>query len=649
MVKAFNVKEVPMFRFRSASFAAALAFVLALSVGALAAEQSKEVPDFSMKARSEVPVEYTWRIDDIYPTYEDWQKDKEALVALIPQIEVKKAGWTESAQKMADLGELNDAIWRKAEKLFVYASLQSDMDMGESKFQVMKGELQSIFVDLGVKLAFMEEDLLTVSDETFAAYFKAEPRLEPFRFGIEQTIRKRAHILPEDQQKIVSMTGLFAGTPAKASGFLNDVDIPAPEVKLSDGSTVTLNNAAYNRLRGSKEPADRTTVMRAHWKNRKQYENTFAALFDGSMKQHLFTAQSRNYKDCLEARLDDDNIDTLVYFQLVKSVNDHIGTFHRYLKLKGKLQGLDTMRYEDIYGSAVKSVDKTFTWDESASLIMESLKPLGNEYGAVLKQAFENRWIDRYPNKGKQGGAYSGGVYDVHPYVKMNFNGKYNEVSTIAHELGHAVHSHFANKTQPHPNAGYPLFLAEIASTFNETLLLRHMLKSEKDDLFKLFLLDAYLDQVRGTIYRQTLFAEFELAMHRRVEEGGTLTPDWLNSTYLGLTRRYYGHDTGVLRVDDYIQNEWSGIPHFFRNYYVYQYSTGMIASMALVENAMKGTDGVTRYLDLLRAGGSDYPLTLLKKAGVDMMTPAPAEAAFKTIDGLITEMEKIVAKLEKK
>lgn len=637
-----------MFRFRPVMLAVLLV-VLALSGGAVAAEQSKEVPDFSMKPRSEVPVEYTWRVEDIYPTYEDWQKDKEALVALIARIEAKKEGWTGSARKMADLFELSDAIGLKAEKLFMYASLQSDMDMGESKFQVMKGELQSIFVDLGVKLAFMEEDLLALKDETFAAYFKEEPRLEPFRFGIEQTLRRRPHILPEDQQKIVSMTGLFAGTPGKAAGFLNDVDIPAPEVKLSDGTTITLNNAMYNRYRGSQEPADRTTVMQTYWKNRKQYENTFASLFDGAMKQHLFTAQSRSYEDCLAARLDDDNIDTLVYHQLVKSVNDHIGTFHRYLTLKGKLQGLDTMRYEDIYGSAVKSVDKTFTWDESAALIMESLKPLGTEYGAVLKQAFENRWIDRYPNKGKQGGAYSGGIYGVHPFVKMNFNGKYNEVSTIAHELGHSAHSYLANKTQPHSNAGYPLFLAEIASTFNETLLLKHMLKSEKDDLFKLFLLDAYLDQVRGTIYRQTLFAEFELAMHRRVEEGGTLTPDWLNTTYLDITRRYYGHDKGVLRVDDYIQNEWSGIPHFFRNYYVYQYSTGMIASMALVENALADTKGVERYLDMLRAGGSDYPLTLLKKAGVDMMTPAPADAAFKTIDGLITEMEKIVARIEKR
>ena len=430
---------------------------------------------------------------------------------------------------MAELYELRTRSGRKAEA-FRYASFQSDVDMSNSKFQVMKGELQSMFVQIGSKLAFINEDLLTM-DETLAAYFEEE--LKPYRFSIEQTIRLREHVLPEDQQQIVSRTGLFGGAPAKAANMLNDVDMPAPEVKLADGSTVTLNNATYYRLRASKDPADRTLVMKTYWENRKKYENTFAALFDGEMKRHLFGAQTTKYKDCLEARLDGDGIDTLVYYQLIKSVNDNIGVFHRYLKLKGRLQGLDTMRYEDIYGSAVKAIDKTYTWDEARALVQQSLKPLGPEYGAVLKDAFENRWIDRYPNKGKQSGAYSGGVYGVHPFVKMNFNGSYNEVSTIAHELGHSVHSYLAQKNQSYSDAGYPLFLAEIASTFNETLLLKHMLKSEKDDLFKLYLLDSYLDQVRGTIFRQTLFAEFELAMHRRVEEGKALTPDWLNEKYL--------------------------------------------------------------------------------------------------------------------
>jgi oligoendopeptidase F len=622
-----------------------LALALLVSGPRVAAE--KGIPDYSMTPRAEVPVKYTWRVEDIYPTLEDWQKDKEALVKLIAEVSEKAPGWTESAGKMADLYELNEAVNRKAERLYQYAALQSDADMSNSKFQVMKGEMQSLFVDIGVKFAFMEPDLLKVKDETLAAYFKGESRLAPFRFTIEQTLRLRAHILPEDQQKIVSMTGLFGSTPRRAANFLNDVDIPPPEVKLSDGREVELNPAMYNRYRASKEPSDRTLVMRTYWNNRKHYENTFAALLDGQGKEDLFGARARDYVDCLQARLFPDAIDTLVYYQLIESVRDNLDIFHRYLRLKGHLQGLDTMRYADIYGSAVNAVEKTFTWDEARTLVTESLKPLGKEYGEIIKKAFDDRWIDIYPNKDKATGAYSSSVYGIHPYVKLNYDGLYGDVSTIAHELGHSMHSYFADKTQPYPNAQYPIFLAEIASTFNETLLLRYMLSHETDDLFKLYLIDSYLDQVRGTIYRQTLFAEFELAAHRRVEQGKTLTPDWLDKTYLDLTRFYYGQDKGVLRVDDYIENEWSGIPHFYRDYYVFQYSTGMIASMALAAKALASTEGVDRYLELLKAGGSDYPLALLKKAGVDMMTPEPAREAFKTIENLVMEEEKIVARLK--
>ncbi len=445
----------------------------------------------------------------------------------------------------------------------------------------------------------------------------------------------------------MTMTGLFGGAPSRASSFLNDVDIPPPTATFSNGEAVTLNYANYVRYRAANNAADRTLAMKTFWANHMKYENTHAALLDGELKRHLFGARVRGYTDCLEASLFRNDIDPAVYHQLIASVRENLPLFFRYMKLKGALMGLaDTMRYEDIYGSAVPSIERSYTYDEAQKIILGALKPLGKEYESVLRKAFGNRWIDIYPNKNKQTGAYSGGVYGVHSYIKMNYDGKYDAVSTLAHELGHAVHSNFANETQPFSDAGYPLFLAEIASTFNETLLLKYMLKNEKDDLFKLWLIDQYLIQVRSTIYRQTMFAEYELAMHRRVEEDKTLTPDWLSSTYLDLTRTYYGHDQGVARVDDYIRNEWSSVPHFYRYYYVYQYSTGMIASMALVDQALAGKEGVERYLALLKSGGSDSPLKLLKKAGVDMTTPEPAKAAFKTVEGLVIEMEKIVARL---
>ena len=634
-----------MFRSKAAVFAVLLLLVVQSALAADAPQ--KQIPDFSMKPRSDVPVQYTWKVEDIYAMDEDWQKDRGALEGLIGEIDAKAAGWTESAAKMLALLDLTDAIYQKASRLATYASLRSDVDMGDSKYQVMRGDVQSLWVQIGVKLAFMEEDLLKVKEEALRGYFAAEPRLEPYRFTIEQTLRRRAHILPADQQRIVSQTGLFTSVPSQASKYLNDVDLPTPDVTLADGSKVTLNMANYLLYRGSKEPKDRTAVMTTYWANHKRFEHTFATLLDGAMKQHLFSARTGNYKDCLEARLFDDNIDTTVYYQLLASVKANLGPFHRFLALKKQLLGLDTLRYEDIYASAVKSIDKQYTFEESRAIILAATKPLGKEYAAALTEAFDNRWIDIYPNKNKGSGAYSGGVYGVHPYVKMNYNGEYDALSTLAHELGHAMHSYLANKSQPHPNAGYTLFLAEIASTFNETMLLNYMLKTEKDDLVKLFLLDNYLDQVRGTIYRQTLFADWELQAHRRVEAGKTLTPDWMSKTYLDITRQYYGADKGVIQVGDYIQNEWSGIPHFYRFYYVYQYATGMIASMALANQALTSKDGVEKYLEMLKSGGSDYPLNILKKAGVDMTTPAPAEAAFKRIDNLVSEMEKIVARLK--
>jgi oligoendopeptidase F len=318
--------------------------------------------------------------------------------------------------------------------------------------------------------------------------------------------------------------------------------------------------------------------------------------------------------------------------------------------LRKRLLGLPEMKYGDIYASAVPAVEKIYPFDEARQLVQAAMAPLGPEYGATLRRAFDERWIDIYPNKGKQSGAYSSGVFGVHPYVKMNYDGGYDNVSTLAHELGHSMHSYFSNQAQHFANAQYPTFLAEIASTFNEHMLVRQMLKSETDDALKLFLLDSYLEQIRGTLFRQTLFAEFELAIHEKAEQGQTLTPDWLDKTYLDLTRAYYGHSQGVVEVEDYIQSEWSGIPHFYYNFYVFQYSTGIVASMALSDMVLKGGEAErARYLNFLKAGGSKFPLDTLREAGVDMATPAPIVTALKQFDEMVGEMEIIAGRLEAK
>jgi len=633
------------------SFVATLFFaVLAPSLlGALQKGASeKKIPDYSMVARRDIPREFTWRVEDVYATPEEWKADKEALPKLISRVDEMAKDWTSSPQKMLAMLELTSEINRKSIKLLSYASFLKDTDMANSLYQMMQGEVQSILVQLNAKLAFFNPDVLALGSDKFAQFLKVEPGLEPYRFGIEDVLRTKDHILPADQQRIASLTGLFGGATANAATMLNNSEIPPVDITLSDGTKVTLNYANYVRYRGSKNAADRSLVMTSFWANQKKFENTLAILQDGAIKQHLFNAQIHQFKDSLEARLFGDNIDPEVYRQLIRSTRENLTPLHRYLELKKKLLGLEKFRYDDIYASAVASVDKLTTYDEATSLLLDVLKPLGKDYADALIAAFGNRWIDIYSNKDKESGAYSSGVYGVHPFIKLNYTGKYDTVSTLAHELGHALHSHFADKTQHFANSQYPTFLAEIASTFNENLLMDYLVKNEKDDLFKLTILDSYLDRVRGTMYRQTLFAEFELAMHQRVEQGQTLTPDWLNQKYLELTRAYYGHDKGVCDVGDYIQVEWNNISHFFLNYYVFQYSTGIIASMALAEAVINGGPAEqARYLELLKAGGSDYPIAILKKAGVDMTTPAPAAAAFKRFDKLVGEMEKIVERLK--
>jgi len=610
--------------------------------------QEKKIPDYSNTLRKDIPEEFKWKIEDIYMNDDAWQKDKEALKSLLEKITIKSKSWTESSANMFAMLKSIDEAYMKLQRLYDYAKRQYDMEMSNSKFHIMKGEIQAMQVDAGVKLTFINDDILKMKDETIGKYFNENAELGQYRFFVEQIVRARKHILPIEQEKIISLTGLYSSSIADAASILNDVDKISPEVTLSTGEKVALNYMNYFLLRSSKNPDDRSLVMRTFWNNHKNYKNILAALFDGGMKQHLFNVKVRNYQSCLQSRLYADNIDTTVYLTLINSVKNNLKPLHRYLKLKQKLLGLSVFRYDDVYASAVKNVDKQFTYEEAKEILLNAYKPLGEDYCKVVEKAFDDRWIDVYPNKDKETGAYSGGIYDVHPYIKMNYNGEYDAVATLSHELGHALHSYLSSKEQPYINSNYSTFTAEIASTFNENLLMDYMLKNEKDDLFKLYIIDQYLDGARATIYRQTLFADFELAMHRQVEEGKSLTAEWLDEKYLNLTREYYGHDKGITQVDDYIECEWGNVPHFFLNYYVFQYSTGLISSMALFQNLKSGKEGaLEKYLTMLKAGGSDYPVSLLQKAGVDMTNEEPYKAALTRFDNLVTEMENIVARLK--
>lgn len=606
--------------------------------------RKKEIPDFSQVERANVPEETTWNAADVYAGVEEWYAEKALLPAMIDKIEELSGKWTASPANLLQLLSHIDEVEKKITNLTIYTNLQADTDMGNSLYQSLKGEIQVIYVNLQGVLSFIEPDILKLGKEKIDEYIAKEPELKVYSLFFDSILRMETHILDAEKEEIAALTGLFSGAAEKASSMLNNVEIPFPGITLSDGTRVKLNQANYIRFREAKNREDRRKVMRTFWKNHAKFKNTHAVLLDAEIKQHLYNMRVHRFESCLHASLYPRNIAVEVYHTLIETVKQNLAPLHRYLKLKARLLKLDRMTYDDIYTSAVPAVEKTFTIEEAKSLVRKSLKPLGPEYGKILHEGFENRWMDIYPNKGKRSGAYSNGsVYDGHPFVLMNYNGTFNTVSTLAHEYGHALHSYFSNKAQPYPRAHYPIFLAEIASTFNEALLVNYLVKTGEDDLLKLYILDQYIEGLRGTLYRQTLFAEFELAMHRAVEEGQTLTHDRLDKKYLELTRLYYGHDRDVIRVDKYIENEWSGIPHFYYNFYVYQYSTGIVAATALSDMVLKGGETErNRYLDFLKAGGSDYPLNILKKAGVDLTTSAPIIAAIERIDELIDEMEKI-------
>lgn len=628
------------------------ASLLALSVpfALVAQAPMAAVPDYSQTPRAQVPEAYTWNIQDLFPNEAAWRAEFDAVKALTGTVEPMVKGWTDSPQAMAALLERLTEITLRGGRVRAYVSLQGDMDLRDARFQKLGGEVQMFMVGFGSKLAFMGADILKLGPEKVAAYVQAEPRLRPYRKQLEDTLRMQKHILPEAEQRVASMTGLFGGTASKVSGLLNNVDLPKPEVTLADGSKALLNQATFQRLRSSKVVEDRRKVMETFFANQKRFENTFAALLDGNVKRDLFNARIRKHESCLDAALFGNAIDTSVYRNLIQATRANLTPMHRLLKLRQRMLGLPEFRYGDIYASAVASVERRYPYDEGRRLVVDAVAPLGDDYGKAIRRAFDDRWIDIYPNLDKQSGAYSSGVSGVHPYVKMNYDGSFQQVSTLAHELGHAMHSWLSDKAQPAPMAQYPIFLAEIASTFNENMLMHRLLGQEKDDALKLFLLDNYLEGLRGTLYRQTLFADFELAIHEAVEQGKTLTPDFLNAKYLELTRLYYGHNQGVVKVEDYIQSEWSLIPHFYYNFYVYQYATGVIASMAISDAVLKeGAPARDRYLTFLKAGGSDFPLETLKKAGVDLSKPEAVSKAFQAFGGYVDEMEKIVARMEQR
>ena len=620
-----------------------LSLLLAVSLTAVPA---------SAADRKDIPVKYTWNLADLYPSEAAWTAARDEIKKRIGGLGAYKGHLGDSPQALAKALEDLFGTQLALDRLSVYATSLSDQDLREARPRELKLEAAQVQTDLAAATSFVSPEIIALGQAKVRSFVSQEKRLAPYAFFLEDTLRLAPHTRNGPEENIIAEASNVTGSGFNAFSVLSNADVPWPTVKLSTGD-LRLDAAGYSLARAAPLREDRDKVFTAFYGALKTYERTMGSTLDSQIKGHIFNKKVRNYDSCLEAALFPNAVPTTVYTQLVSDVRKNLPTFHRYLALRKKMLGLTTLRYQDLYVPMVGKVDLSYGPDEARAIVLEAVAPLGKDYVDALRKGFESRWTDYLPSTGKRAGAYSTGVWGVHPIQLLNFNGKYDDLSTLAHESGHSMHTYLANATQPYATASYPIFVAEVASTLNENLLIHYMLGKTKDDSTRLALLGNYLDNLRATLFRQTQFAEFELAIHQAAEKDEPITGEGLSQRYLKLVRDYYGHDKGVTQVDDIIATEWSFIPHFYYNFYVYQYATSMLAATALAtairEDAAKGSTAARdRYLGLLKAGGSRYPVDLLKAAGVDPTTSRPFEAAMAEMNRTMDEMEKILARQAK-
>jgi oligoendopeptidase F len=589
-----------------------------------------------------------WNLEDIYASPGQWDNSKQRLEDSLAEIDKCRGQLGKNARKLAQCMAL---IWDKYKTLLqlqVYASLSADKDLRDENNAARDRSIELLATEFYRVSSFVDPELLAAGSRKLEQFLRAEMTLQPYSVYIREVLRRKDHVLDAEGESLLAAAGTLTSAPYTTYSTFANADLPWPSITLRDGEQVRLDQAAYTKHRGADDRQQRRQVFRSFFGELDHYKRTLASLLNAQVNSNLFEARARHYPNALISAIDHDDIPEQVYRTLIESVNDNLGTLHRYFRLRGRILGVQDLRYYDIYPPLV-SLDKSFYIEEGKKLTLHAARLLGEEYTSVMREGFASRWMDVYPGQGKRSGAYmNGSAYDVHPYVLLNYNDGYDDVSTLAHEWGHAMHSWLASKNQPFAKADYPTFMAEIASTFNEHLLLETMLDEAENDQQRLFYLGHALEAIRGTFFRQAMFSEFELAIHEVVENGEALTGDKLNVMYLDLLKRYHGHAQGVLTVDDLYAVEWAYIPHFYYNFYVYQYATSIAASSLLADRVIARQEGARdNYLKLLKAGGSDNAYQLLKEAGVDMATPAPYEATVKRMNSIMDQIEAILDKQE--
>lgn len=600
------------------------------------AKSTKELPK-----RSEVPLESTWRLEDIFATDEAWEEELAKLKQDIPQIEQYKGKLSESADSLYGLLKLQDELSERLGRLYTYSHMRSDQDTTNSHYQGLNSQAEMVLTTAGSSMSYIVPEILSMDEAKINSFLEEKEELQLYKKVLDEINRQRPHVLSEKEETLLAEASEPMGSSAQTFGMLNNADLTFPSIKNEDGEEVDLTHGRYSTFMESKDRRVREDAFKAMYDTYGKFKNTFASTLTGSVKAHNFEAKIRNYESARQSALDNNNIPEQVYDNLVEAVNEKLPLLHKYTALRKKVLGVDELHMYDIYTPLVKDVEMKVSYEEAKDYVTKGLAPLGSDYASILKEGFENRWIDVEENKGKRSGAYSSGAYGTNPYILMNWQDNVNNTFTLAHELGHSVHSYYTRKHQPFRYGNYSIFVAEVASTTNEALLNDYLLKNLDDEKQKLYILNHFLEGFRGTVFRQTMFAEFEHDIHIRAQNGEALTADKLTEIYYALNKKYYGE---AVVSDEEIGLEWARIPHFYYNYYVYQYATGYSAATALANNILEGGAGsVDRYLDFLKAGSSEYPIEVLKKAGVDMTSKQPILDALAVFENKLNEMEKLL------
>ncbi|CAM4059667.1 oligoendopeptidase F [Paenibacillus alkaliterrae] len=588
--------------------------------------------------RSESAPETRWKLEDLFESQAAWDKEFSDAKTLIKKIADYHGKLADVSQLKACF-ELEDELSLHVERLYVYANMKHHEDTAEPAFQALSDKSKKLSVETGEALSFITPEVLSLSDAQLDAIIKDESVVK-FRHTLEEMRRQKAHILSKNEEALLAQVGNVSSAPGTIFGMLNNADLKFPKVKNEDGEEVELTHGRYIQFLESKNQDVRREAFQAMYDTYGKLKNTLASTLNANVTKNIFYSKARKYDSALDMSLYGDNIPKEVYTNLVDTIHKHLPLMHRYMELRKKLLGLDELHMYDLFAPLVDEFKLDITYEEAKKTVSESLKPLGEDYLKVLQDGFDNGWIDVYENEGKRSGAYSWGAFGTHPYVLLNHKDNLNSMFTLTHEMGHALHSYYSDTNQNYRDAQYTIFLAEVASTLNEALLMDFLLSKSTDPKEKMYLLTYYADQFRTTVFRQTMFAEFEKIVHERSEQGDSLTPQELSKIYYDLNVQYYG--PGMV-IDKDIEMEWARIPHFYNSFYVYKYATGFSAATSFSKQILEeGQPAVERYLGFLKSGGSDFSINILKKAGVDMSSPEPIEQAMSVFEELIGQMEQL-------